>query len=428
VVVPHRAVVRLSTIPTFCSIEPGDRVANMSNTAFDATTFEVWNTLTAGGTIVVLPAVTDRTIDEWVALARAERIATMFLTTSLFHAVARERPDAFGSLRNLVVGGEQLDLAAARAVLAEGPPGRLVNGYGPTETTTFATYYDCTPDSLAGLERAPIGHALQETTLHVVDDELRPVEPGREGELCIGGPGVATGYLGRADLTEERFVVEPAGGTRVYRTGDVVRQLPGGALELLGRRDRQVKLRGFRVELEEIERVAVASGLVGAAFVEKVGDGAAAQLVGFVLPSRSAPDASRLPAELSAFLARRVPDYMVPARWLTLASVPVGPTGKTDRRRLLALLDAPVEIADEASGEDSTLETVGDIWCDVLGVPRARATDNFIEVGGNSILALQVASRVSRRLAVELEPAEVLLAESLSDLVARVREVARPRP
>jgi amino acid adenylation domain-containing protein len=430
VVVPHRAVVRLAVAPTFCTVREGDRVANMSNTAFDATTFEIWNTLTAGGTIVVLPTVADLAIDDWVERVRAERVDTMFLTTSLFHAVARERPDAFGSLDCLVVGGEQLDLAAVRDVLGAAPPGRLVNGYGPTETTTFAASHDCTEAGLAGHDRVPIGLPLQRTALYVLDADLEPVSPGEAGELCVGGPAVALGYIAQPGLTAARFVPDPAAtGATMYRTGDVVRQLPDGALQLLGRSDRQVKLRGFRIELDEIERVAAASALVDAAFVEKVGDGPSALLAGFVLPAREATVARHeLPGRLSRELARLLPEYMVPARWLVLAELPLGPTGKVDRRGLLALLETDASATaerDDDEAADATLAAVRGIWRDVLRVPRVLATDNFIECGGNSILAVQVASRVHQRLAVPLEPADVLLADSFAELVCHVREAAK---
>ncbi|MDT5174187.1 MAG: hypothetical protein QOG37_1438, partial [Mycobacterium sp.] len=341
VVVPHRAVIRLVMSPNYCTIAPGDRVANSSNPAFDASTFEVWSTLTAGGTLVVFPTVTDLPLNRWVDMIRAERITTMFLTTSLFHMVAREQPTAFRTLDTLIVGGEQLELAAVRRVLAKEPPKRLLNGYGPTETTTFATYYECTEDSLAGYDRVPIGYALQNTRLHVVDEDLRPVRPGEPGELCVGGPGVALGYLHRPELTTEKFVGEsPVDGhpaEPMYRTGDLVRELPSGALELLGRRDRQIKLRGFRIELEEIERAAVDTGLADAAFVEKVGQGPSATLIGFVLPAASAPaQPSDLAAALLAELAQTLPEYMIPARWNVLAQVPFGPTGKADRAALMA--------------------------------------------------------------------------------------------
>jgi amino acid adenylation domain-containing protein len=412
VVVPHRAVVRLVSNPVFCTIEPGDRVANQSNPAFDATTFELWNTLTSGGTVVVLPAITELRIDDWLALVRDSGISTMFLTTSLFHLVARERPAALRALKTVIAGGEQMDLAATRRVLESGPPARLVNGYGPTETTTFAAYYDCTLESLAGLDRVPVGFPLQDTTLHLV-----------EGELCIGGPGVALGYLHRPELTAERFVPDPVSGNLMYRTGDLARELPNGALELLGRRDRQVKLRGFRIELEEIEQAILATGLVDSAFVEKVGEGPAASLVGFVLP-RSTVDG----AVLGDALRAKLPAYMVPARWHVLAELPYGPTGKVDRARLLAEIsaDSVVSGCNEVAPSDVT-EHVGLIWQEVLGVPGADPADNFIDSGGNSILAIQLASRLRERLAIDLGPTDILLADSLAELAERVRDEVTAR-
>jgi amino acid adenylation domain-containing protein len=431
VVVPHRAVIRLVMSPNYCTIAPGDRVANSSNPAFDASTFEVWSTLTAGGTLVVFPTVTDLPLNRWVDMIRAERITTMFLTTSLFHMVAREQPTAFRTLDTLIVGGEQLELAAVRRVLAKEPPKRLLNGYGPTETTTFATYYECTEDSLAGYDRVPIGYALQNTRLHVVDEDLRPVRPGEPGELCVGGPGVALGYLHRPELTTEKFVGEspvdghPAG--TMYRTGDLVRELPSGALELLGRRDRQIKLRGFRIELEEIERAAVDTGLADAAFVEKVGQGPSATLIGFVLPAASAPaQPSNLAAALLAELAQTLPEYMIPARWNVLAQVPFGPTGKADRAALMAhVVNEPQHV--EAAGDQDYPELAGlrEIWRDVLEVAEIRDGEKFIELGGNSILAIQTVFRARERFGIGLEPSDVLRAQSLSDLAALARSAPR---
>ncbi|GAA3611872.1 hypothetical protein GCM10022223_29970 [Kineosporia mesophila] len=219
VVVPHRAVRRLATEALFCTVGPGDRVGNAANPAFDATTFEIWNPLVAGGSVVVLPDVADLPLDDWIALTRTERLSALFLTTSLFHTVARERPSAFSGLDTLVIGGEQLELGAVRRVLAADPPGRLVNGYGPTETTTFAAYFDCTNQNLADLERIPIGFPLQNTSLVILDEQLSPVPAGDFGELCVGGPGVALGYLGRPELTAEKFVHRPGTGELIDRTG-----------------------------------------------------------------------------------------------------------------------------------------------------------------------------------------------------------------
>jgi amino acid adenylation domain-containing protein len=425
VVVPHRAVLRLVTDALFCTVAPGHRMANLANPAFDATTFEVWHALTAGATIVALPSVADLPLDEWLALVAAERITTMFLTTSLFHMVARERPDAFAALDTLVVGGEQLDIGAVRRVLAAGPPARLVNGYGPTETTTFASYFDCTAESLAEMDRVPIGFPLQQTTLTIHDVHGEPAAPGVAGELRVGGPGVALGYLNRPELTAQRFVRIPgADGETAYRTGDLVRQLPTGAYELIGRVDDQVKLRGFRIELGEIEHAVRATGLVDHAYVVKVGDGPNAYLAGFLLAKTGA---GAVAGNVAVLIADSLPDYMIPSRWTELTEIPHGPTGKVDRAALVTMLteqtrhkDAEsVDVPNETDGVGGEVENA---WQTVLGVTSSRSADNFIDVGGNSILAIQLASRLRENLSVELRPAEVLLADSLGELTDHIRQ------
>jgi amino acid adenylation domain-containing protein len=429
VVIPHRAVVRLVTSPNYCVMRPGERVANTCNPAFDVTTSEIWGALCSGATVVPFPQVAGLDLGEWLSLLVKEDIATMFLTTSLFHTVAWARPDAFASLRNLVVGGEQLDLAAAKRVLAAGPPVRLVNGYGPTEGTSFATYFECTEDSLDGLNRVPIGYALQQTGLQVLDDELRAVPWGQVGELCLGGPGVATGYLHRPELTAERFVVDARSGARVYRTGDLVRGLPSGALEMIGRRDRQVKLRGFRIELEEIERAAVATGLVNAAFVDRVGDDASAMLVAFVLPRGSTSpgdgDRDRMPRALSAALADRLPDYMVPGRWIVLDELPVGVTGKADRTAMLALLArrdqrASAGASDEGPANRPMFTALCGVLETVLGRHQFSPDDGFIELGGNSMLAMRIAHLLKEEMRLPLRPTDVLRSGTLGELADRM--------
>lgn len=450
VVVPHRGVIRLVRDPVFCTIGPGDRVANTCNPAFDVTTFEIWNTLTAGATLVVLPSlVTDLSLEAWAQLVRSEDIDTMFLTTSLFHTVARERPEAFGGLRTLIAAGEQLELGIVSDVLKTAPPQRLVNAYGPTEATTFASYFDCTLDDLAGRDRVPIGRPIQQTTLRVVGDGLTEVADGEVGELCIGGPGVALGYLGRPELTAERFVTDSATRETYYRSGDLCRVLPDGAIEYLGRADRQVKLRGFRVELPEIERAAVATGLMSAAFVEKVGEGPAAMLVGFALPTSTGPtDPDGLLKAVGAALADRLPSYMVPARWFMVERLPVGSAGKVDRAALLRLLDAgpaagsgPVPAWDDRPnnngqpnnndrpnnndqpGDDVLLDELAGLWRELLGVEEVAAGDNFLELGGESVRAMQLVSRISRRYGVSVEPGTVLLLDSLAELAEHVRQL-----
>ena len=414
VVVPHRAVLSLVEKPTFCTFAPGDRMALAANPAFDAFTFELWGTLAAGGTIVVLPDVADLGLDPWADLIVTERLNGLLLTTSVFHLVARERPTAFGTLDTLLFGGEQADSALIRRVLTEAPPGRVVNVYGPTETTTLATTLDCTLDSVPAHERTPVGYAIQDTTLSIMDDELRPVPHGEVGELYIGGAGVALGYLGQPDLTAERFLVDPVdGASTVYKTGDLVRTRTDGALEVVGRRDRQVKIRGYRIELDEIEVAATATGLVTAAVVETIGDGHAVRLAGFVLPA----DADT--AELARRLGDRLPSYMLPAHWVALAELPLQSVGKVDRARLVALVGADEQAPEH---DDEVGSAVAGVWRELLGVPAVRDEDNFFDLGGNSLLAVQIAARVTGSLGVDVEPADVLLADTFADLVAQLRE------
>ncbi|WP_369268295.1 AMP-binding protein, partial [Streptomyces harbinensis] len=270
VVVPHRAISRLVPDADYLTIGPQDRVAHLSHPAFDAATFEVWGALAAGATLVVGGrdvALAPARLREFVA---GERISVLWLTATLFHQVVDFAPDALAPLRVLLAGGEQLDARRLAALLARPDrPGRVVNGYGPTENTTFSTWHDITPaDAAAGT--VPIGRPVSGTTAHVLDGAGAPVPVGAVGELVVGGDGLAHGYLGDPAATAAAFVpdpFDPRGGQRLYRTGDLVRVLPGGLLAFEGRRDDQVKIRGHRVEPAEVERELCALPGVGRAVV-----------------------------------------------------------------------------------------------------------------------------------------------------------------
>jgi len=267
-VIPHRAVLDLVGSTDYVKLTPGDRVAQAANPAFDAVTFEIWAPLVAGARLVGLPK--DVVVDP-LAFERAVRdheLTVMFLTTALFNQIARERPAAFAPLSVLMFGGEACDPRKVRAVCDAGPPTRLLHVYGPTETTTFATWHEVSRPA-DDARTLPIGRPIGATVAHVLDEEGRPAAPGAVGELHLGGPCLATGYLGRPDLTAERFVDDPFGalGDRLYRTGDRVVLGPGDAIEFLGRADNQVKLRGFRIELGEIEAALTAHPAVADAAV-----------------------------------------------------------------------------------------------------------------------------------------------------------------
>ncbi|MGW0548746.1 amino acid adenylation domain-containing protein [Streptomyces altiplanensis] len=292
-VIPHRAVLDLVNSTDYVELSPRDRVAQAANPAFDAVTFEIWSALTAGARVVGLPK--DVVVDP-PALERAVRdhgLTVMFLTTALFNQVAQERPAAFAPLRALLFGGEACDPRKVRAVFDAAPPRRLLHVYGPTEATTFATWQEVSPPA-KDARTVPIGRPIGATVAHVLDTAGRPVEPGSVGELHIGGPCLATGYLGQPDFTAERFIDNPYGaeGTKLYRTGDRVLLLADGSIEFQGRVDNQIKLRGFRIELGEIEAALTSHPSVAdaAVSVHEAGQGDR-RLVAHVVPAATAAKA-----------------------------------------------------------------------------------------------------------------------------------------
>jgi amino acid adenylation domain-containing protein len=437
VMIPHRAVERFATAPNYVRFEPGLRVACLGNPAFDIILFEVWTTLAGGGTAVILPDAVDIPITDWAAVLAGERIDMLFLTTALLEMIVLENPRAFASVRTVIFGGDVVDPGALRAICAAEPPRELVHVYGPTETATFASSHVCRGEELRDARRVPIGKAVQSTTLSLRDADLRPVPSGEVGEICIGGPQVALGYLGLPELTAERFVVLPE-GERIYRTGDLGRLLPDGTFDFVGRADRQVKVRGFRVELGEIEAAALRTGLVAAVVVERVGEGPEAHLVGFAAPTAEA-DPTDLVAGLIKALRQALPEYMVPHRWQLFPTLPINSNGKVDRTGLLAGLAESATAADVANGASSSAAPVDadadaatelaepeselcallcEVVASVLHLPQVKPEDNFLDLGGTSILALQAASRLRKALTsdVLLNPAEILFADSLRDL------------
>ena len=250
IVIPHRAVSRLVRNTSYIDITLSDRIAQASNVSFDASTFEIWAALLNGAQLVGIPNEVSFSAELLAAFLREHRITTLFLTTAVFNQVARTYPEAFAPLTHLLFGGEAVDLRWVREVLARGAPARLLHVYGPTECTTFATWH--LVDRVdAAATTVPIGRPISNTTTYVLDAAGEPVPIGVAGELHVGGPGLALGYLGRPDLTERSFIASRFG--RLYRTGDLVRLRSDLTLVFLGRRDSQVKLRGYRVELGEIE-------------------------------------------------------------------------------------------------------------------------------------------------------------------------------
>ncbi|MFI8462013.1 amino acid adenylation domain-containing protein [Kitasatospora sp. NPDC085464] len=398
-----------------------ERVLMHSPYAFDASTFEIWTPLLTGGTVVVAPAGRIDAGDLATAIAEGG-VTGLFVSAGLFRVLAEERPECFRGVREVWAGGDVVSPAAVRRVLEACPGIVVANEYGPTETTVFSTVNRLRSPQEVPEAVVPIGRPLWNTRVHVLDARLRPVPPGVAGELYIGGAGVARGYLGRAGLTAQRFVADPftGGGERMYRTGDVVRRLGDGRLEFLGRVDDQVKLRGFRIEPGEVEAVLAAPGEVAQAAVvlreDRPGD---KRLVAYVVAAAGAAvDTDALRARVAAAL----PDYMVPSAVVVLDTLPLTLNGKLDRRAL----PAPVYGADRdgAGGRGPRTErekALCALFADVLGLDEAGIDDSFFDLGGDSIMSIQLVSR-ARRAGLELSVRDVFEQRTVAALAEVVRE------
>ena len=408
IAVPHRAITRLVRNTDYVQLTSEDRVAQISNASFDAATFEIWGALLNGARLVLLTRDVVLSPPAFGAEIRERGITAMFLTTALFNQLAAAVPGVFQTVRHLLFGGEAVDPRPAREVLAHGPPERLVHVYGPTEATTFATWYEVreVPETA---HTVPIGRAIANTKAYVLDRYLMPVAVGVPGELYLGGPGLARGYLGRPALTADRFVPDPFGpaqgggtGSRLYRTGDRVRLRSNGTLEFLGRLDEQIKLRGFRIEPGEIEAALARHPAVRECAVvvrDDVPGGRA--LVAYLAAHASngkkqALLASLLP-DVRAYLRRRLPEYMIPSAFVVLDALPLSPNGKIAR----GMLPAPDQVAagPQASlvpPSTSTEKALTALWQELLGADRVGVEDNFFELGGHSLLALRLFAEIER--------------------------------
>lgn len=409
--VTHRNIVRLVRDTDYVHFGPGDAVAQVSNLSFDAATFELWGPLCAGGRIVGVPK------DDLLsapALGKALRdngIDIMFLTTTLARRLAAEAPETFAPLRLLLVGGEQADADMLHRLVGLGGP-EVRNAYGPTETTTFALSW---PARVEHAEAVPIGRPIANSTAYVLDDHLEPCAPGLVGEIFLGGDGVARGYVGRADLTAERFVPDPFGvpGSRLYRTGDLGRYRADGLIECLGRIDRQVKIRGFRIEPGEVEDCLRETGQTRQVTVQvRQTDDGEAMLVGYVVPTDPAASMADLRAELQG----RLPEYLVPAVLVAMETLPVNANGKLD----VAALPDPLVSATTPAAEPTTEaeRVVRAIWREVLGNQDIGVHDDFFALGGHSIKAGQVVTRIRAELRVPVSLRQLFDNPTVASLAA----------
>ncbi|HYH99199.1 non-ribosomal peptide synthetase, partial [Hyalangium sp.] len=416
----QRSVVQLAF---HADLSPDDRVLQGATYSFDMSVYEIWASLLNGARIVIGARDVTLSTKALGEELRQQAITVCCLTPAMFNTLIREAPLLFQPLRALIVAGDVLDPHWIRVALQEKSHPQLFNGYGPTETTVFTHLHPIT-EVPEGATSIPLGRPIPNVQAYVLDRHLQPVPRGVPGELYIGGEGLARGYWRRPELTEERFIPHPFSqepGARLYRTGDLVRYLSGGLLEFLGRIDHQVKIRGFRIELGEIEAVLgdhpAVRQVVVAARVLGPGD---KQLVAYVVPQAS-PHPSTM--ELREYLSRKLPSYMVPAFFVVLEALPLNPNGKVDRRALPVPDGTRPELAQEfVAPRTPTEQALAALWKESLSLDRVGLHDDFFALGGHSLRALQVTSRIRQHFQVDVSLRSFFSHPTLAGLAAQLSQ------
>jgi acyl-coenzyme A synthetase/AMP-(fatty) acid ligase/acyl carrier protein len=424
--VEHRQVVNfVRGIQRSYALVPEDRVLQFAPISFDVSVEEIFGALSSGATLVLRDEECLAGSDAFWRFCAKHAITVLSAPTAFWQQLASDamsQPPP--TLRLIVIGGEQVSAAPVRQWLGRyGDRPRLINAYGPTETTVNATQLDI---HAVGAGPISIGRPTANTRVYVLDASRLPVPIGVPGELYVGGAGVARGYLNRPELTAEKFVMHD--GQRLYRTGDRVRWVPDGTVEFLGRIDRQVKIRGYRVELGEIECALGTHPRVREAVVVAAEVATGSALVAYVVPDLAASpthadlDAERqqLFAELRRYLGSLLPEYMVPAAFVSLSRLPLTVHGKVDRSAL-----PPPESMRQSNGAyvaptTATEQRVAAIWRAVLKLDQVGVHDNFFEIGGHSLLATRIAAQLRQEFAIDLPLRELFALQSIAEVSAYI--------
>lgn len=416
VLVPHRGVVRLVKQTNYLPFSAEDVFLQFATISFDASTLELWGPLLNGGKLVMFPPQFD-SLEQLGQCIRENGVTTLWLTAGLFHEMVDHRISDLKSVRYLLAGGDVLSAAHVAKALRELPETQLINGYGPTENTTFTCCYRIPKNWDAHGRSVPIGAPISNTQVYVLDAKLQPVPVGVAGELFVGGDGLAREYLNAPELTAQKFIDNPfssVSGAKLYRTGDRVRWLADGQVEFLGRFDTQVKIRGFRIELSELESVLALHPSVQQCIATAREDSSGTrQLVAYLILKEGA---DRNPAGFREFLSRELPSYMVPSAFVVLDSFPLNANGKVDRKQLPDPTDFLAKAGTTIAPRTAEEEKIGRIWAEVLGINLPGVDDNFFELGGHSLLATRVISRVNSAFSANLPLRALFEAPTISGL------------
>ena len=409
VMIPHEGIVRLVKNTNYIQIYAHDRIAQAASISFDAATFEIWGALLNGATLIAIPHATLLNISEFSSYLDKHAITILWLTSALFNQYAEKQPSMFKKLTYLLVGGDVLNKERVMSVLncADGSPRYLLNGYGPTENTTFTTTHHISEQD-KNLPSIPIGKPISNTYVYILDEELQPIPMGAIGELYTGGDGLAQGYLNRPELTQERFINNPFSDineTKLYKTGDQVCWLPNGTIEYFGRQDNQVKIRGFRVELSAIESCLLHHSMISQCVVQAHAVNEYSKvLVAYLVCTKEISD-----AEVQKFLAQQLPAYMIPTCFMRLNKFPLTTNGKVDHKKLPPPdLSKPIRTLDYAPPQTTQQKSLATLWCNLLSINDISIDDNFFDLGGHSLLITELILQLKEQYQADLSLHEFL--------------------
>ncbi|MDQ0493228.1 non-ribosomal peptide synthetase [Paenibacillus brasilensis] len=388
----HYNITRVVKKTNYIQFATKDRISQMASFSFDGSTFGIYGALLNGATLVLTPQAQIMNARELSRVLRTQQITKCFITTALFNALVDIDPDCFATLEALLFGGEKVSVSHVRKAFTHLGPGRLIHVYGPTESTVFATFYRI--DHLdENANTIPIGKPISNTSVYILDHDQHLLPQGVAGELCIAGDGLVRGYLNRPELTQERFIQSPwVPGGRLYRTGDWVKEQTDGNIEYIGRIDDQVKIRGFRIEPGEVEsHLLKINDIQEAAVIAREDETGQKQLAAYFTANQMLTS-----DELKNTLSAKLPSYMIPSFFMQLEQMPLTLNGKLDRKALLALKGNLHTGAAYVSPEPGLEAKLMEIWQDVLGIQQFSVLDSFFDLGGHSIHALTLMSRMER--------------------------------
>lgn len=425
VMVPHRAVVRLVTEPNYVQLSEEEVLLQLAPISFDAATFEIWGSLLNGAKLVLYPS-NSIELEELGDIIQSNQVSTLWLTAGLFHQMVDLRLHDLKGIRQLLAGGDVLSVPHVQKIIQELPGCHMINGYGPTENTTFTCCYSVDKGGDVD-QHVPIGRPINGTNVYVLDRYKQPVPIGVRGELYVSGDGLANGYINNEDLTKEKFITNPFdsnSNTNMYKTGDVVRWLRDGNLEFLGRADNQVKIRGFRIELGEIENALLEHEYVKEVVVlahESMNKDK--KIVAYIVPHNIEINDKR---QFNSFLKERLPEYMVPQALMFLTHLPLTANGKVDRKKLP---EPEYNVNRDYDKPEKPLEReIAHIWEEILEVKQIGLDDNFFDLGGHSLLVVRMLSTLNNLSTTKLNIRHIFeypTVRELSDYIFKLNDTRK---